>query len=431
MKKIKSLSSDYLRSDFARNALTLISGTTVAQLVVLLATPILTRIYSTEDFGVLSIYMSITAILSVVSTLRYEMAVVLPEKEEDALNIIALSFIISSTWSVLSLVAIILFGHFISDYFGNSQHNGYYFFIPLIVIVMGMIQVLNFWSIRLKNFKNNAYSRIANSVVNSSLALGFGQTFKGPFGLLIGYFFAQLAMFAILSRSLFKNIRGYAQHVNWERMKSNAIRYRNFPKINTFHALIDSFQDNGIVFFIKDLFGNSVLGSYSFAFRLLKVPTGIVSSAISQVFMEKATKAVHRGENIKPMILRIYGVVFIVGGPFFLVLFLFTPTIFSFVFSDHYRESGEIAQVLIPWLFLNFIANAASGVPVIFNRLHIPFLFTLIDICLKIISLFVGWYFESYYLGFLFMSISCSLLMLVTFWWILSLVSENNIKQHA
>lgn len=431
MKRLKSISSDYLRSEFVRNALTLISGTTLAQFVAILVTPILSRIYSTEDFGVLSVYMSITAILSVVSTMRYEMAVVLPEKDEDAINLMALSFLISCFWSILSLIAIVLFGHLLSDYFENSETEGFYYFIPLLVILLGMIQVLNFWSIRIKQFKNNAYSRIGNALVNNGVALGFGYAIKGPFGLLMGYFFAQLAMFFILSRSLLKNLNQFLVQISWDGIKRNAKRYRNFPKINTLHALIDSFQDNGIVFFMKDLFGNSILGSYSFAFRLLKVPTGIVSSAISQVFMEKATKAVHRGENIKPLLIRIYTMVFIIGAPFFLVLFLFTPDIFAFVFSENYRESGVIAQVLIPWLFLNFIANSASGVPVIFNRLDIPFLFTCIDICLKIGSLFVGWYMGSYYIGFVCISISSSILMLVSFWWVLSLVSKNKRNHYA
>ena len=105
-RKLKTLKSDYLRSEFFRNALTLISGTTIAQFVAILLTPILSRIYSTEDFGELSLFMSITGILSVVSTMRYEMAVILPEKDEDAVNVMALSFLIAVGWSVLSLFAI-------------------------------------------------------------------------------------------------------------------------------------------------------------------------------------------------------------------------------------------------------------------------------------------------------------------------------------
>ena len=93
-------------------------------------------------------------------------------------------------------------------------------------------------------------------------------------------------------------------------------------------------------------------------------------------------------------------------------------------------EAGVIAQILTPWMFLNFIANSASGIPIIYNRLGIPFLFTCIDISLKILSLFIGWYFKSYHIGFMVMSISCSILLLVTFAWIYYLISNPKLNRY-
>lgn len=429
-RKLKTLKSDYLRSEFFRNALTLISGTTIAQFVAILLTPILSRIYSTEDFGELSLFMSITGILSVVSTMRYEMAVILPEKDEDAVNVMALSFLIAVGWSVLSLFAIFLFGDLISDFFGGTKNGGYIYLVPLVVLMLGLIQVLNFWSLRIKTFKSNAYSRIGNATINNGLALGLGITVKGSFGLMMGYFFAQVTSLVVLSRTVVKNRRKFLDQVSWEKMKQNAYRYRNFPKINASHALVGSFQENGIIFFMKSFFGTSVLGSYSFAYRLLSVPSSLISTAISQALMEKATKSVNNGETIKPMVLKIYKIVFILGAPLFLTLFLFAPDIFAFVFSEKFREAGVIAQILTPWMFLNFIANSASGIPIIYNRLGIPFLFTCIDISLKILSLFIGWYFKSYHIGFMVMSISCSILLLVTFAWIYYLISNPKLNRY-
>ena len=362
--------------------------------------------------------------------MRYEMAVILPEKDEDAVNVMALSFLIAVAWSVLSLFAIFLFGDLISDFFGGTKNGGYIYLVPLVVLMLGLIQVLNFWSLRIKTFKSNAYSRIGNATINNGLALGLGITVKGSFGLMMGYFFAQVTSLVILSRTVVKNRRKFLDQVSWEKMKQNAFRYRNFPKINASHALVGSFQENGIIFFMKSFFGTSVLGSYSFAYRLLSVPSSLISTAISQALMEKATKSVNNGETIKPMVLKIYKIVFILGAPLFLTLFLFAPDIFAFVFSEKFREAGVIAQILTPWMFLNFIANSASGIPIIYNRLGIPFLFTCIDISLKILSLFIGWYFKSYHVGFMVMSISCSILLLVTFAWIYYLISNPKLNRY-
>ena len=424
------LKSDYMRSEFFQKPFTLISGTTVAQFIAIMLTPILTRIYSTEDFGELSLFMSITGILSVVSTMRYEMAVILPEKEDDAINIMALSFVIATAWSLLSLFAVYLFGDLIHDFWGKDNKIGYLYFIPLVILILGLIQVLNFWAIRLKSFKNNAYSKIGNSMVNNGIALSLGVSIKGSLGLVLGFILAQVTSLIILSTTLIKNRKIFWGQLSWKKMKLNAYRYRNFPKINTSHALVGSVQENGIIFFMKSLFGISVLGSYSFAYRLLSVPGSLISSAISQVLMQKATISINNGESIKPMVLKIYKIVFILGAPVFGLLFLFAPDIFGFIFSEKFREAGVIAQILTPWMFLNFIANSASGIPIIYNQLGIPFIFTCADILLKIISLIIGAYFHSYHLGFTVMSISCSILLLITFAWIFKLISNPKLNSY-
>jgi O-antigen/teichoic acid export membrane protein len=428
--KIKKNSFDNLKSEFFRNALTLISGTTIAQFIAIIVSPILSRIYSTEDFGELSLFMSITGILSVVATLRYEMAVILPKKEEDAINIMALSFLIALAWSFLSFFALFLFGDLMIDFFGGTKNVGYIYLVPLVVLLLGLIQILNFWSLRIKNFKRNAMSRIGNTTANNGLSLGIGLSVKGSFGLITGYFVAQVVSFLILVVNVYKKRKSILSQINWKKIKSNAYKYRNFPKINASHALVGSFQENGIIFFMKSFFGTSVLGSYSFAYRLLSVPSSLISASISQVLMEKATRSLNNGVSIKPTVLKIYKVVFLLGAPLFLILFLFAPDIFAFIFSEKFREAGVIAQILTPWMFLNFIANSASGLPIVYNRLGTPFLFTCIDIVLKIVSLIIGWYFHSYHIGFLVMSISCSILLLITFVWIFSLISNSELNHY-
>jgi len=83
------------KSEFSRNVLTLMTGTTIAQAIPIAISPVLIRIYTSEDFGVFALYMSIASILSVVATGRYEMAIMLPKKDSDAINVVVLSMIIS------------------------------------------------------------------------------------------------------------------------------------------------------------------------------------------------------------------------------------------------------------------------------------------------------------------------------------------------
>ena len=94
------------KSEFSRNVLTLMTGTTIAQAIPIAISPILTRIYAPEDFGMFALYMSVASIISVIATGRYELAIMLPKKDEDAVNIVALSIIISFFVSFISLLIV-------------------------------------------------------------------------------------------------------------------------------------------------------------------------------------------------------------------------------------------------------------------------------------------------------------------------------------
>ena len=109
---IKSLKP---KSEFSRNVFTLMTGTTIAQAIPIAISPILTRIYTPEDFGLLALFLAITIIIGSIANGRYELAIMLPEKDEDAINISALGFIISSSMSLILLILVFFF----NDYFVN------------------------------------------------------------------------------------------------------------------------------------------------------------------------------------------------------------------------------------------------------------------------------------------------------------------------
>ncbi|SVD81723.1 uncharacterized protein METZ01_LOCUS434577, partial [marine metagenome] len=98
-----------MRSEFSKNVLTLVTGTTIAQAIPIAISPILTRIYTPEDFGVLALFISITTILGTIANGRYELAIVLPKRDNNALELTALSIIITIGFSLLLVILVILF----------------------------------------------------------------------------------------------------------------------------------------------------------------------------------------------------------------------------------------------------------------------------------------------------------------------------------
>jgi O-antigen/teichoic acid export membrane protein len=70
---LKALFNKILNNSFFRNVTTLALGTVISQIIVLASSPLLSRLFTVADFGVLSIFTSISVFFAVLSTGRYEL----------------------------------------------------------------------------------------------------------------------------------------------------------------------------------------------------------------------------------------------------------------------------------------------------------------------------------------------------------------------
>lgn len=420
----------HLKSEFFRNLLTLMTGTAIAQAIPVLISPILSRLYTPEEFGVLALFMSAASVLGVISTARYELAIMLPDSRRDAMNVLILSIGIAFLVSIGSLIIILLFQEPILRFFDAPELKGWLFLVPGMVLLMGVYQSFNFWSTRNKTFKRNSASRISQSVSMSAVNLSMGFAGAGPIGLISGSFTGQAVAALVLAWRAITHPGEWKEAFSRERIKKNAVRYSNFPRINTPHAFVDTLQDHGIVLIIIYFFSKMILGSYNFAYRVLKAPVGLIGSSMYQVFYQKASRSFIEGENIRPMVVRIYRNLFLIGFPVFTILFVFAPEIFAFVFSENYRMAGEIAQILMPWLFMNYMVMPVTCVAVVTNRQKGAFLISLTDIVLKVIALVAGGITGDYEFAFLLMSLMCSALLLFAMYWYYRIAGIKFVKTY-
>lgn len=138
------------KSDFSHNVLTLMTGTTIAQAIPIAISPILTRIYTPEDFGVFALFLAIVGFFSVIASGRYEQAILIPKKDEDAINIFALGFIIICSISLFLLIIILIFNNNITALLNNETISIWLYFIPLTVFFIGLFNLLVLFNNRKK-----------------------------------------------------------------------------------------------------------------------------------------------------------------------------------------------------------------------------------------------------------------------------------------
>ncbi len=413
------------KSDLSKNVSTLIAGTGIAQAITFIFSPVLSRIYLPEEFAVFALFTSITAIIGVVAAARFELAIVLPEKDSDAKGLAHTAIKIVVAISLISIIGIYIFdlagGETITPMFSS-----WFYLIGLSIFCIGCFAIFNYWSTRMKTFKQNSAARIfmaITTVLVSTITGYYGLSYKG---LILGLISGQAAGAFVLYLNFATTSKDISIPDSNEK-KALLKEHKDFATINSPHALLDSFQDNGMVFILSYYYMDAIVGFYSFAYRILKAPVGLIGSAFQQVFYQRLSNAYNQGENIQPHIISIYKRLAIIGLPGFTILFIFTPQIFGFIFGENWREAGEIAQILIPWLLLNFIASPVACVTLIFKRQKKAFILTVIDFILRLISLLVGGYLNNYTLGFILMSICSSFMMLYAMWWFYTLAGNKKL----
>jgi len=393
------------------------TGTAIAQVITLMMMPILTRLYTPHDFGIWALFISIVNIIGAISTARYEMAIILPKNDDDSINLLASSVIISFGISLLSLVLLFIFYSNILSFFENPDIGSYLYLAPLTILFQGIYQAFSNWSIRNKTFKTNSLSSASQSLTGTGSQFILGVTKHGAIGLILGTIIGQFVSMIIIIWKPINNLKHFTDKITLKKIKSNLVVYKNFALINTPHTFVGKFQESGLIFFIKSFISVNIVGEYSIAIRVLSTPTSLLAKSVNQVFYARASKHYNDGLSVKPLMYSIHKKIFLVGLPFFLILTFLAPYIFEFVFSSSYKQAGIIAGILSPWLFLNFIASSTQSVFLILNKLKQVFLFSLIDLSLRILALFIGYLHNDYKIAFIYMSLFCSIFLIVTLIW--------------
>ena len=355
------------KSAFSKNVLTLMTGTTIAQAIPIAISPILTRVYTPEDFGIFALYLAIVGFISIVITARYEMAIVLPKSDEEAINVLALALLITLSLVVLSILTILLFKDEILQLFNAQSVGNLIFLVPISLLFAGIIQTFNYWSNRKEYFKAMSSSQIAQSFTIGSMQPLFGY-FSINGGLILGNILGRAVAAFVLVDKFVKNDKKYLKEVNKESMITQMKKYKDFPLVNSLHAFSDILRSSGSVMLISTFFGTTVLGFYSLSLRVLQVPIGIIGYALGQVLYKKFTTLHNDGENLYPYVKSVVVKLFLIAVPSFGVLFFIAPELFAFVFGEKWRVAGEYSQLLIPYLFMNFLISPISQIPIILEK---------------------------------------------------------------
>lgn len=346
----------FRKGRFGYNVFLLMTGTAVAQLITILISPALTRVYIPENFGVFALFTSIVSVLSVVAAGRYELAIILPKEDEDGINVLVLCVLIAFIVSGLTLFIFSVFNTQITRGLGNQEISRWLYFIPLLTFLTAIFQSFKSWFMRKKQFKRLVISDVSQSGAKGAASLSLGFLNFGSAGLITGRLIGQSLATSILGWQSWKDNKDKRKFISKDKIIYNARKYKSFPKHQLFGALINSFELQMPVFAISLLFNNHLLGLYAFAFRIASIPLSLIAMSISTVSRKKVIDLIHAGRGLDRYMENItFGLTLIaallIGGIFLLAMF------FSQIFGEKWAYASNIIYVLIPMLFLGFISS--------------------------------------------------------------------------
>lgn len=355
-----------LNNDFIKSVATLVTGTILAQIVVFALSPIISRLYSPEETAYFSVYARIIILASTLATARFEFALALPKRNEHAftlyrliVRLVLISFIIS----ILISCFYVLFG------LKNIKDSFIYFMIPVGLVPLCMMNIGNAWSMRQGQFKEISKLRMVHSISMNLSNVLFGVLGFGYQGLILGYVVGVSIPGAWFTKKYHLLKLKYKDFTNINRRKIIRSTYIDFPKVNLPHALTDMIRELLIVFFILLFYNKSVLGSYDFSFKMLKLPLTIIGSAIGQVYFQKIAIKRNNGESLSKITLQTIKNLFLLSVIPFSILFFYGQELFCYVFGKNWELAGKYSEIMAPWLMMNLIVSPISHLPAVIGKL--------------------------------------------------------------
>lgn len=376
----------FLRSESNRNVLALMTGTGLAQLIPIIISPVLSRIYSPEQFGVFALFVATVSSLSVIATGRYELAIMLPRKEVNAVNITALSIILAVNLSIVLFGVAWLFNTPISHALGSDAISTWLYLVPLAVLFNGVYSSLNYWSNRNKLYWLMARRRVLHSGGTSMAQLGLGLLGAKAGGLIVGSILGQALASWMMAKVTTRYNRDFWRSIRKGRMWALAKRYKSCPQLLVPAHTLSALSVQLPVIFINSLFGSSASGFFMLAERVVGMPLSLVSASIGDVFRQEISECFLAGENCRANFLSTLRKLTAIATPPFILLTIFGPSLFAFVFGEGWRTSGEYVQYMCPMFYLRFISNPLSLVAIVAQKNKFELLW---QICLLIFLILI------------------------------------------
>lgn len=384
-----------MKRNFLRNVLILSGGTALAQLIYMICTPFITRLYGPEAYGALSVFISIVLILAPISSLTYPNAIVLPSDEKESNDLYKLSIFCSIVFFFISFVVLFFFTDSIINIFDLDAISDFIFYIPVAVFFYTYQQVAFYRIIRNDSFSISAKSTVLQSVFVNGSQISIAYFAPIAKSLIFIYSISHLMYYFLLrfqARHLFKGDSSF----DLAKFISLSKKYSDFPFYRAPQVFINTISQNFPLLVFSSIFGISSAAYYALAKTVMGIPVNLIGKALTDVFYPKINKSYLDGEDIFAKVKKSTIALSLIGLPFLLIVFCFGPDVFFLVFGAEWIMAGEYSRWLSIWFYSMLCTNICAAILPVIGEQKFHLNFTILKTVLRILSIYISYiFFES------------------------------------
>lgn len=350
------------KPSFAFDVLKLATGTGLAQVLGILAAPLLSRLFSPGAFGVAAVFTSITGVIGIVVCFSYDSAILLPKEDREAANVLALSLGFVSVVTLLTIPLTWFGRNLIFEWLKAPELEGYLWLIPITVLFGGIFLALRCWNSRRRQFALISIAQVLTTGLSVGAQIVFGFTgFRTGRALVVASLLGVLAADFVLAARTWQNDSGALGAIRLPDMLKALKRYSRFPKFSVAASILNNISWQLPAFFLAVFFSTAVVGEYSLGSRLLRIPMYLIGTNIANVFFQRATEAKHQGV-LSGSVERTFKYLMNLSLFPCLLLALIGKDVFLLIFGQQWAEAGVYTQILSPWVCFWFVSSPLSTV---------------------------------------------------------------------
>lgn len=357
------------KNNFFSQILIVASGNVLARAIGIISLPLITRLYTSDQFGIFTTFLSYFTVLSSITTLRYFVPVTIAKSEREAGYLIKLCFSIAGVFFVISFLIFSFLGSEISFLINEPSIQEFLIILPFLLLFKGVFDSLRSLVIRKQQFKKLTNALVVQSSLSAITKVVMGYAGVKKFGLFLGLISQHFVGVVFLLFSFRKYLILFFKNSNYKDIQSVAKRYKKFPLIQTWSSFLLVFSNQLPIIFLGFLFDNSIVGLFGLAIGMVSLPINLVGQSVGDVFYGKISSlGIDKAQEIRLLAKSTLVKITLIAIIPAMVLMFFGEDLFSFAFGEKWMKSGTYASSLIILIFFRFIVSPFGGVFNLFEK---------------------------------------------------------------